>query len=816
MVIRKNKNGKEGRALLLIRLFLRLVLAGGLAVIISVAVLFYSLSPQLPDIQTLKEIKLQVPLKVYSQDGLLIAQFGEKKRTPVSIEETPQKLIDAFLSAEDDRFYQHPGVDYHGLIRAAVQLVISGKKRQGGSTITMQVARNFFLSNEKTFTRKFKEIFLALKIENALSKAEILELYLNKIYLGHRSYGIGAAAQTYYGASVDQLTLAQLAMVAGLPKAPSRFNPVTNPERALTRRNYVLGRMKQLRYITEAEHNVALKQPVTAKLHRSEIEIEASHLAEMVRAEMIRRFGDQAYMGGYSVVTTLSSRRQKSANAALRNTVHAYDKRHGYRETPTTFPGFSPETPLTELDEQLSRRPHVKGTQSAIVTFVDDKAIEVYLGKSISSMINWKGLEWARKYIRTNRRGKPIKKAADILSVGDLIQVRRTVHGGWELSQTPEVEAAFVSLNPQTGAIQALVGGYAFSKSKYNRAIQSKRQPGSGFKPILYTTALDNGYTLATLINDAPVVFDDPALESEWRPENYSGKFFGPTRLRVALRKSRNLVSIRILRDLGVKKVIDYATRFGLSEEQLPRNLSLALGSGNATPLDMARVFSVFANGGFLITPFFIDEIKDSDGVILFKATPEIVCADCKEPPAILTAPFEESETLPTNYAKRIISPEIHFLMNSLLQDVVKRGTARRARVLGRQDIAGKTGTTNDQRDAWFNGYNPNLVAVAWVGFDSSQPLGSRETGGRAALPMWIDYMKQALADMPEVLFEQPEGITSILIDPITGLLAGPDSNNGIFELFRIENSPTEMAVDESQDSMISPEVGGDNDDSLF
>lgn len=816
MATQKNKNLKQGRILSLMRLFLKLTMIGGLVAVISIVALFYYLSPQFPDIKTLKEIKLQVPLKVYSQDGLLIAQFGEKKRTPITIKETPQKLIDAFLSAEDDRFYEHPGVDYHGLIRAAVQLAISGKKKQGGSTITMQVARNFFLSNEKTFIRKFKEIFLSLKIESVLSKGEILELYLNKIYLGHRSYGIGAAAQAYYGTSVDQLGLAQLAMIAGLPKAPSKYNPVTNAERALIRRNYVLGRMKQLRYITDEAYGIAVKQPVTAKLHRSEIQLEAPHLAEMVRAEMIKRFGNHAYVGGYSVVTTLSSKHQKMANGALRNAIHAYDKRHGYRGKAILLPEFSSESSLSELDDQLKRFPHARGTKPAIVTFIDERAIEVYLGGGVSSMINWKGLAWARKFIRTNRRGELIKKAADILNVGEQIQVRRSNDGGWELSQTPDVEAAFVSLDPQTGAIQALVGGYDFLKSKYNRVIQSKRQPGSGFKPILYTAALDNGYTLATLINDAPVVFDDPALESEWRPENYSGKFFGPTRLRVALRKSRNLVSIRILRDLGVKKVIDYAVRFGLSEKQMPRNLSLALGSGNATPLDMARVFSVFANGGFLITPFFIDEIRGSDDAVLFKAAPDIVCADCKESSAALTAFLETSDNRPINYANRVISEETHFLINSVLQDVVKRGTARRARVLRRQDIAGKTGTTNDQRDAWFSGYSPSLVAVAWVGFDSSQPLGGSETGGRAALPMWIDYMRQALADKPEVLFEQPGGVTSVLIDPVTGLLASSEGNHSIFELFRTENSPKALAADETMDLMINPEIDGDKDESLF
>jgi len=812
-VTNKNRqSSKPGRSKKLIYLVLTVFLVLSVAGAMTAAGLFFYLSPQLPDIQALREIKLQVPLKIYSRDDLLIAQFGEKKRTPVAISDTPEQLINAFVSAEDDRFYEHPGVDYHGLIRAAIQLAISGKKKQGGSTITMQVARNFFLSKEKTFTRKFKEIFLALKIENELSKAEILELYLNKIYLGHRSYGIGAAAQTYYGNELNELTLAQLAMIAGLPKAPSRYNPVTNPERAKSRRNYVLRRMQQLNHISEKQYNEAVEQPVTAQLHSAKIELEAPHIAEMVRAKMVELYGKDAYISGQTVTTTLLSKNQLAANQALRNALHNYDKRHGYRGPITAAADFSPETALETYDAQLAKVVLSKGIQAAVVISLKEQSAVVYLGHDEMATIEWPGLEWARKFIKSNRYGSSPKKASDILNAGDIVLVMRDEAGNLELTQKPQAEAAFIALNPQTGAIEALVGGYNFSTSKYNRVIQSKRQPGSGFKPILYTTALENGYTLATLINDAPVVFDDPALESEWRPENYSGKFFGPTRLRVALRNSRNLVSIRILRDLGVKKVITSALRFGLMKEQLPKNLSLALGSGYATPLDMARIYATFANGGYLVSPYFIAEIKDSQGAILFKSSPEIVCNPCSEEIQVFSE--EEPDDQDTNQeiappeqprlAKRIISPEVHYLMNSLLQDVVKRGTARRALSLGRADIGGKTGTTNDQRDAWFNGYSPEQVAVGWVGFDSSQSLGSRETGGRAALPMWIDYMKEVLSDKTETLFEQPEGITSILIDPATGLLAKPNNKEALFELFRLENSPVEFS-EEPQSSMNNP-----------
>jgi penicillin-binding protein 1A len=816
-VTHKNKQSPSPRQpRKIIRTLFFLFLLSGLVGALSIAGLFFHLSPQLPNIQSLRDIKLQVPLKIYSQEGLLIAQFGEKKRIPAAISDTPPQLINAFVSSEDDRFYEHPGVDYHGLIRAAIQLAISGKKKQGGSTITMQVARNFFLSKEKTFTRKFKEIFLALKIERELSKAEILELYLNKIYLGHRSYGIGAAAQTYYGRKLNELSLAQMAMIAGLPKAPSRYNPVTNPERAKTRRNYVLRRMQQLEYISSEQYSEAVKQPVTAQLHRSDIELEAPHLAEMVRAEMVSRFGREAYTGGYSVTTTLSSKNQAAANQALHNALHAYDKRHGYRGVVTTLQDFSADNPLDKYDEILAKMATLKGAQPAVVLSLEKKSAHIYLSNGEATTIEWKGLEWARKFIKTNRYGHVPKKASDILSPGDIIMVRNNKFGDLELTQKPQAEAAFIAINPKSGAIEALVGGYDFSTSRYNRVLQSKRQPGSGFKPILYTTALENGYTLATLINDAPVVFDDPALESEWRPENYSGKFFGPTRLRVALRNSRNLVSIRILRDLGLKKVIRSAQRFGLQKAQLPNNLSLALGSGYATPLDMARVYATFANGGFLISPYFIDEIKDSHGKSLFKPTPEIVCNPCD-----IVDPAEDTEEnlkqAPPLLAKRIISPEVHYLMNSLLQDVVKRGTARRALSLGRSDIGGKTGTTNDQRDAWFNGYQPEQVAIGWVGYDSSQTLGSRETGGRAALPMWIDYMREALNNKPEMPFQQPEDITSILIDPETGLLAKPSNSEAIFELFRLSNSPTKFS-DESQNEMDNPYSEGNEgeQDSLF
>lgn len=738
--------------------------------------LYRHISPQLPDIDVLRDVNYQIPLKVYSRDKKLIAQFGEKKRIPIKIADVPEKLIQAFLGAEDDRFFEHPGVDYQGLLRALIEFIRTGEKRQGGSTITMQVARNFFLTPEKTFMRKIKEIFLAIKIEHGLEKAQILELYLNKIYLGHRSYGIGAAAQLYYGKKLDELDIAQMAMIAGLPKAPSRFNPITNPQRALTRRNYVLKRMHKVGFISSQKYQNTLNEPTTAKLHAPLIEAQAPFLAEMVRKEIVRQFGEEAYTQGFRVYTTIDSRLQSYARTALRETLHEYDERHGFR---------GPQTHIDQQSDQwfkqLENFQRIGDTIPAIVTEVSEKSIQVSLANLETMEILWEGLKWARKYRSINSRGTAPKSASEIVSIGDIIRIRATSNQQLRLAQVPKTEGAFVSINPYDGSIAALTGGFDFFNGKYNRATHAKRQPGSGFKPILYTKALEEGFTTASIINDAPVVFDESTLETEWRPQNYSGKFYGPTRLRVALRKSRNLVSIRLMREIGINKIIDSGIRFGLPKKQLPKSLSLALGSGSASPLQMARVFAVFANGGFLVTPYFIKRIDTSKGETIFRAKPIFACSYCKP-----------NNVPPEQLASRVISPQINYIINSLLQDVVRNGTARRALKLNRSDLAGKTGTTNEQRDAWFNGFNLSLVAVAWVGFDSSKPLGNGETGGKAALPMWMNYMEKALKDVPEMLLEQPEGIITVRIDPETGLLAHP-TQDGILEIFHENNAPTTL-----------------------
>ncbi|WP_297528324.1 penicillin-binding protein 1A [Thiohalobacter sp.] len=781
-------------------------LAAGLAVFallgfLAAGAVYFFIVPQLPSVEALRDVQFQVPLRVYSADGGLIAEFGEKRRIPVRYEELPPQLVQAFLAAEDDRFFEHPGVDYQGLLRAGFELLRTGEKRQGGSTITMQVARNFFLSREKTYLRKLTEILLALKIERELSKEEILELYLNKIYLGQRAYGVGAAAQIYYGRPLAELSLPQMAMIAGLPKAPSRDNPVTNPERARIRRDYVLGRMYHLGFIDAEQYRAALAAEEAPAAPPERNQVEAPYVAEMARAEVVARFGEEAaYSRGYRVVTTIDAVRQAAANAALRRALLAYDQRHGYRgpEARLELPE-DPRAAEAAARAALGKVPAVGGLPPAVVLAVADREAELLLADGQRVTLGWEALSWARPYLDHNRRGKAPAVAADVLAVGDRVRLQALPEGGWRLAQVPAVEGALLAVEPDTGAVQALAGGFDFFRSKFNRAAQARRQPGSSFKPIIYSAALERGFTPASILNDAPVVFDDPALESAWRPENYSGRFYGPTRLREALTHSRNLVSIRLLRAIGVPWAVEYAQRFGFRPDQLPANLSLALGSGSVTPLDMARAYSVFANGGFRVAPYVIDRIYQGDAEVpVYRAEPARACRDC--PPvddneAAPAAPAGEAQAgLPSPpRAPRVIEARNAWIMHSMLQDVVRRGTGRRALTLGRSDIAGKTGTTNDQRDAWFCGYSPALVAVAWVGFDEVAPLGRGETGGRAALPMWIDFMQAALAGVPEIHRDPPPGLVTVRIDPRTGLLAAPDQN-ALFEVFREEFVPREQS----------------------
>ena len=809
----------------LFKFILLLLVLMGVATAAGLAYVYMRLEPELPSIESLKDVRLQVPLRVYTRNDELIAEFGEKRRIPLSYDEIPETIRQAFLAAEDDRFFQHPGVDYQGLLRAAVQLALTGERRQGGSTITMQVARNFFLSREKTFARKLKEILLSLRIERDLSKPEILELYLNKIYLGSRAYGIGAAAQVYYGRTVNELDLPQIAMIAGLPKAPSSTNPIANPKRALERRDYVLGRMHEQGFISTEQLEQARDTPISARLHRAAIELEAPYVAEMVRGEMLERYGEEAYTLGLRVYTTIDSRLQTAASDALRGALQAYDVRHGYRGVAGHL-AFTPGQTQDIQLEHLRAIPSVAGMERALVLESRGKSARVLLSDETEDQIPWEGLKWARRYIDVDRRGAAPKKSLDVVKKGDLVYLLRvSPEDGdpyWRLAQIPAVEGAFVSLNPLDGAVRSLTGGYDFYLSKFNRATQARRQPGSGFKAFVYSAALEAGFTPASLINDAPLVIRNAGKDGDWRPENYSGKWFGPTRLRVGLYKSRNLISIRLLRAMGVKFALDHTARFGFDPEKLPRNLTLALGSGEVTPMQMARGYSVLANGGYLIEPYFVDRIEDGRDGVLFKAEPRRVCFDCPEPAMQDDAlaksygsDMPETEPVARNegqstHAPRVLSAENQYLMVSMMQDVIRRGTGTRARVLGREDLAGKTGTSNDQRDAWFNGFHPSLVAISWVGFDSFHPLGRGEVGGRVALPAWIDFMRVALDQVPEHAWELPEGVVTVRIDPDTGRRAPAGAEGAVFEVFRKNRVPRPGGLSTSDGPAASGASGGE------
>ncbi len=792
------------------------ICAGFGSALILTASLYLYLSPKLPTVETLREVKLQTPLRIFSQDSKLIGEFGEKRRTPITFEEIPPLFIKAILAAEDDRFYSHNGVDLKGLLRATLQLVTTGSIQSGGSTVTMQVARNFFLDNRQQFTRKFNEILLAFRIEEELSKNEILTLYANKIFLGNRSYGIAAAAQVYYGTPIQELSLAQLAMIAGLPKAPSSYNPIANPERALIRRNWILGRMFQLGYIDETLYREAKTAGVTADYHGYSAELEANYIAEMARQEAIDLFGPVIYSEGYRVRTTVISDLQESAVSAVRTGIHDYDWRHGYRGPEQT--GIPPE----EWLDALANTTAIGALRPAIVSSVSDKAIDIVFADDSTAQLLWEnGLDKLRLFVNENRRSAPVKDASEVFSPGDLVRVRRDGAAAWQLSQLPKAQGALVALDPNDGAIRALVGGYSFQQSHFNRVTQAERQPGSNFKPFVYTTALEDGFTAASIINDAPVVFQDKLLESIWRPENDTGRFYGPTRLRQALYLSRNLISIRLLRSLGVNKTIRGVERFGFDPTVLPKDLSLALGSHAVTPLKIANGYAMLANGGYQVEPYLISRIEDVNGEIVYSAAPPTVCRECdetksdqeKEKISPITAKLalddlstelgiedaalrnsgeeaREQQHEPPPRAPRIIDERVAYIMDSILKDVIKKGTGTRALSLKRSDIAGKTGTTNGPRDAWFSGYSPHIVATAWLGFDQNLLLGKREYGGSAALPIWIEFMEEALQGKPEVIPSQPQGLVTVKIDSATGQRIAPDVQGGIFEIFRKENVP--------------------------
>lgn len=888
------------------QLFLRFVIflpfGSILAILIGFFGLYLYLAPSLPSIDELRNIQLQVPLRVYSKDKKLIAEFGEKRRTPVSYNDVPSLFIDAIKAAEDDDFEHHIGIDVKGLTRAAVELIMTGEKRSGGSTITMQVARNFFLTPEKTFKRKFIEIMLALHIEEAMSKQEIMELYINKIFLGKRAYGIEAAANIYYGKSIKQLNLAQLAMIAGIPKAPTAYNPINNPQRAIQRRNYVLDRMLELNKIDPFAHSEARKAPISAKIHQVAVEIEAGYVAEWVRSEMVDRFGEDAYTQGYKVITSIDSKQQQAANDSLQSGLLQYDQQHGLRvkwqrlDTRLLIPNQdhidqdntsqgrisqndksqnastqaenpqSPSTPKLQRPdfsywlEQLAKINTIGPLIPAVVINVEESHFDTLLKTGHFARIT--DFQWARSFQTINKLGPKIQSAQEIVSVGDQVWLKPSVQPAqkdetldtfnqhevdktgaisWRLAQPPSIQGALIAMNPKTGALKALVGGFDFNTSKFNRAIQSDRQPGSSFKPFVYSAALDAGLTPATLINDAPVVFEDANLEDTWRPKNDSGKFYGPTRLRKALYKSRNLVTIRIMQRIGVRAAAQFLSDIGFDSEKINPNLSLALGASAFTPLEMTQGYAVLANGGYQITPYIIEHILDINSEALFTQPPVELCDHCfyanngsyannglhvnnsahqaavdeslaQDPEQTIDQNKEDqthdAQTPKTLIAPRVMDPKVNYLIYTMMQDVIQKGTGRRARVLNRKDLAGKTGTTNDQRDLWFSGFIPELATVVWVGFDDYQSLGNRAYGSNVPLPIWINFMRQVLEDYPPVPLDQPEGLVSVRIDPESGLKAPPEQDNAIFELFREDHIPAEFAQAQRKPTLITTENG--------
>lgn len=761
----------------------------GLLLSLSGAYLY--LSPTLPSVESLRQVQLQIPLRVYSSDAKLIAEFGEMRRSPIRFDEIPKDFISALLAAEDDNFANHYGVDVTSLMRAATQLLKSGQIQSGGSTITMQVAKNFFLTNERSFSRKATEILLALQIERELSKDEILELYVNKIYLGNRAYGIEAAAQVYYGKSIRDLSLAQMAMIAGLPKAPSRYNPLVNPTRAKERRDWILGRLYRLGRIDQARYESALAEEVDARYHVPTPELNAPYIAEMARAEMVGRYGSEAYTEGYNVTTTVPSNLQEIANTALRDGLIAYDQRHGYRGPESRLPGMTRETWLTELGKFRT----IGGLEPAVVTQVEKSGILVLTRNGEEQAVSWDSMKWARPFLNTNSLGPRPQQPADVAKVGDIVRVQRQSDGSLNFVQIPAAQSALVSLDPYSGAIQSLVGGFSFDQSNYNRAVQAKRQPGSSFKPFIYSAALDNGYTAATLVNDAPIILSDDYLSQKWRPKNDNNTFLGPIRLREALYKSRNLVSIRLLQDLGVSRTLDYIQRFGFSEQDLPRNLSLALGTASLTPLEIAEGWATFANGGYKIEPYLIQRIDDRNGKTLFRANPARVpgTAPAADDASLAVSTDNELPAEEPKVAEQIIDERTAYIMTSMLQDVIRRGTGRRAMALGRNDLAGKTGTTNESKDSWFSGYNADYVTTVWAGFDQPESLGRNEYGGTVALPIWMNYMGPVLKDRPNHAPKEPKGILTLRVDPVSGRAASPSTPDAYFEVFKSEDSPPPM-----------------------
>ena len=791
----------------------------------ALACSYVYLVPTLPSLDAMRNVELQVPLRVYTRSGALIAQIGEQRRIPVTYGQIPDLVKHAFLAAEDERFFEHHGIDYFGVVRAVLVDVISGDKTQGASTITMQAARNMFLTSEKTARRKLQETFVTYRMEHEFTKQEIFGLYLNVIFFGQRAYGVAAAAEAFFGKPLDKLDVAEAATIAGVPKAPSRYNPIVDPELATARRAYVLRRMRELGFIDAATAEAANTEPMQARAHAPLYDVEAPYVAEMARLELRQRFGPAAESTGYKVYTTIDGRLQTDANRAVRVGLIEYDRRHGWRG-PAGHVAL-PARGEPDFDDLVDEYALIGDLSPAIVTAVADRSVRAYVKSVGPVQIDWDGLSWARRELKNGAVGAAPKEADQVLSRGDVIYVVADDAGHAQLGQIPEAQGSLVALDPNDGSIVALVGGFDYFTNKYNRVTQARRLPGSGFKPFLYSAALEHGLTPATVLLDAPIVLEGGNTEDAWRPENSTREFGGPTRLREALVRSRNLVSIRVLKDIGIPNAIDYISRFGFDPKTMPHDLTLALGTLEATPLDVAAGYAVFANGGFRVSPYFIDRIEDASGKVVWRASPRMVCEQCEqnEParpvqgqPVRISDTARASDTtrssatthgelapLPADeVAPRVISAQNAYIMTDMMADVIRRGTGRRALVLGRNDIAGKTGTTNEARDTWFNGFTHNLVATVWVGFDQERSLGEAEEGARTALPVWIQFMREALKGVPEQRRPVPEGVVTLRISPDTGTLVSAENPEGIPEMFLVNHLP---ALDQAGNLTQNPET---------
>ena len=767
------------------------ILAGVLAFISSLNIY---ISEKLPQAQEIREIELQVPLKVFTSDSKLIGEFGEKRRSALKFEDIPPYFVEAVLAAEDDEFFSHSGVSYTGLIRSVFRLLVSGEVQGGGSTITMQVAGNYLTGRDVNLFRKIKDIFLAYRLEKIYSKEEIFEFYVNRIFLGNRAYGIASASEVYYGTTIKDLNLAQWAMIAGLPKAPSSMNPLVNPRRALIRRNWILTRMLDLGSIHPEQYDLAIKAPISATYHGLVSEVEASYFSEIIRRYMISEYGLDAYKEGLEVYTTIDSKLQNLAVSALKEGLEKYDKRHGFR-SPENYKDLFPEDffsqdisyrlsliaeskslpvgisevpeeePLDNIYNLLNNLTTTDNKFPVLVLSVEDNLVVISGDRTVVQLAWTSNLGWARPYINEDQRGPRPKSYSELLQEGDLVWLEQDkIKSSLSLTQIPEVQGSIVAMDPNNGEVKALVGGYDFFLSKYNRATQSSPLLGSNYKPFLYASALDAGLTASSLINDAPIVFEDEALEDKWRPRNASGRFYGPTRLREALLQSVNLVSIRLLREIGIERVRNYSQNFGFQLEELNSDLSLALGTASLSPIKNVAAYSVFANGGKSVEPYFISKITDRTGNTIF-----------------------QKEDIEINQA---IDPRIAFIIKDILQEAASRGTAKKVKELGRSDLAGKTGTTNEAESTWFTGFNESLVTTVWVGFDQPKSLGNREFGSSTALPIWMDFMQPNIDNLPKNKNLPPEGIVSIKIDKKTGLKAESDSRNSIFEYYLEEHLP--------------------------